>query len=64
MHNVCNIKKSYLVSDHQGQHCDCLATLDTCKIIIKFSYLKPQNVCKSDVWLTVHRNSVWIRKTN
>jgi len=20
--------------------------------------------CKSDVWLTVHRNSVWIRKTN
>ena len=21
-------------------------------------------VCKSDVWLTVHRNSVWIRKTN
>jgi len=22
------------------------------------------NVGKSDVWLTVHRNSVWIRKTN
>jgi len=21
-------------------------------------------VCKSDVWLTVHRISVWIRKTN
>ena len=21
-------------------------------------------ICKSDVWLTVHRNSVWIRKTN
>ena len=20
--------------------------------------------CKSDVWLTVHRNSVWIRKPN
>ena len=20
--------------------------------------------CQSDVWLTVHRNSVWIRKTN
>ena len=20
--------------------------------------------CKSDVWLTVHRNSVWIKKTN
>ena len=20
--------------------------------------------CESDVWLTVHRNSVWIRKTN
>ena len=20
--------------------------------------------CKSDVWLTVNRNSVWIRKTN
>ena len=22
------------------------------------------NLLKSDVWLTVHRNSVWIRKTN
>ena len=22
------------------------------------------NETKSDVWLTVHRNSVWIRKTN
>ena len=22
------------------------------------------NTGKSDVWLTVHRNSVWIRKTN
>jgi len=22
------------------------------------------NEIKSDVWLTVHRNSVWIRKTN
>ena len=21
-------------------------------------------ISKSDVWLTVHRNSVWIRKTN
>ena len=21
-------------------------------------------ICGSDVWLTVHRNSVWIRKTN
>ena len=21
-------------------------------------------ICKSDVWLTVDRNSVWIRKTN
>ena len=21
-------------------------------------------LCKSDVWLTVHRNSAWIRKTN
>jgi hypothetical protein len=20
--------------------------------------------CKSDVWLTVHRNSMWIKKTN
>ena len=20
--------------------------------------------CESDVWLTVHRNSVWLRKTN
>jgi hypothetical protein len=23
-----------------------------------------KNSSKSDVWLTVHRNSVWIRKTN
>jgi len=23
-----------------------------------------QTITKSDVWLTVHRNSVWIRKTN
>ena len=23
-----------------------------------------QEHCQSDVWLTVHRNSVWIRKTN
>ena len=22
------------------------------------------HVCKSDVWLTVHRNSVWVRKSN
>jgi hypothetical protein len=22
------------------------------------------SLCRSDVWLTVHRNSVWIRKTN
>ena len=25
---------------------------------------KNKGSCKSDVWLTVHRNSVWIRKTN
>ena len=24
----------------------------------------PKVYCTSDVWLTVHRNSVWIRKTN
>ena len=23
-----------------------------------------KETCKCDVWLTVHRNSVWIRKTN
>jgi len=23
-----------------------------------------ENRCKSDVWLTMHRNLVWIRKTN
>jgi len=26
--------------------------------------LRNTGICKSDVWLTVHRNSVWIRKTN
>jgi len=26
--------------------------------------LSQTNLYKSDVWLTVHRNSVWIRKTN
>ena len=26
--------------------------------------LTKDNSSKSDVWLTVHRNSVWIRKTN
>ena len=25
---------------------------------------KQYNFCKSDGWLTVHRNSAWIRKTN
>jgi len=25
---------------------------------------KKKMIGKSDVWLTVHRNSVWIRKTN
>ena len=28
------------------------------------NYLLNTIKCKSDVWLTVHRNSVWIRKTN
>ena len=33
-----------------------------CKLVsTKYEY---ENTCKSDVWLTVHRNSVWIRKTN
>jgi len=29
-------------------------------------YKRPElaDITKSDVWLTVHRNSVWIRKTN
>jgi len=30
----------------------------------KFHPIWPMNCWKSDVWLTVHRNSVWIRKTN
>ena len=28
------------------------------------STLSVKEITKSDVWLTVHRNSVWIRKTN
>ena len=30
--------------------------------LIKLRVMKMD--CESDVWLTVHRNSVWIRKTN
>ena len=34
--------------------------------VLTVSSHKPQTkqFDKSDVWLTVHRNSVWIRKTN
>ena len=36
------------------------------KEIDKITFKPPGEVqySKSDVWLTVHRNSVWIRKTN
>ena len=46
------------------------------RLIFKFQYVQirrilsrraemcKRNVCQSDVWLTVNRNSVWIRKTN
>ena len=33
-------------------------------IIIIFKDIKAKQIMESDVWLTVHRNSVWIRKTN
>jgi hypothetical protein len=32
-------------------------------VILQFTG-KLISICVSDVWLTVHRNSVWIRKTN
>ena len=31
--------------------------------LAKVIFLKHSQI-KSDVWLTVHRNSVWIKKTN
>ena len=34
----------------------------TCDFFL-WGYVKDQ-VYKSDVWLTVHRNSVWLRETN
>ena len=34
------------------------------KIKTHFEIRQYINACKSDMWLTVHRNSVWIRKTN
>ena len=32
--------------------------------ITKNSWISKHFISKSDVWLTVHHNSVWIRKTN
>jgi len=52
----------------------CLSYLDYVKAFDEvkgdklFETLQSKNIpnllLKSDVWLTVHRNSVWIRKTN
>jgi len=47
----------YFISHAEKQiclHSECLLLLS---VINKIE-------TKSDVWLTVHRNSVWIRKTN
>ena len=40
--------------------------LSQCIFKYKFKASNPprQLYCSADVWLTVHRNSVWIRKTN
>ena len=32
--------------------------------VTKFQNVGIRVITQSDVWLTVHRNSVWIRKTN
>ena len=42
---------------------ECFWKLLHCVSKTKYSRTK-MKYCKSDVWLTVHRNSVWIRKTN
>ena len=33
-------------------------------VTLSFITVVCYNTIESDVWLTVHRNSVWIRKTN
>ena len=41
-----------------------VCVLISATIIVWYIFHSNNNSGKSDVWLTVHRNSVWIRKTN
>ena len=54
-----------LKSSGQGCPSKLVVKLQLCCPLV-FSDGAMFEVCngKSDVWLTVHRNSVWIRKTN
>ena len=38
--------------------------IHTAVLHIALLSLADERVFKSDVWLTMHRNSVWLRKTN
>ena len=38
--------------------------MNTSEIMCQIIYRNELCYIESDVWLTVHRNSVWIRKTN
>ena len=46
-----------------SQRVDCYV-VTVCSKYIAAPTFKVKVVMLSDVWLTVHRNSVWIRKTN
>ena len=41
-----------------------IRTFTEVPLIQQLLQIIPPNSSKSDVWLTVHRNSMWIRKTN
>ena len=61
MEDALSYRNKYELRKHKIVLCLCCSTL------IKVVEIEKNNQnlqFKSDVWLTVHRNSVWIRKTN
>jgi len=74
-HTAVTIRKS-LSTDTEIPSCPKTELVDYCSpdsVFVNSNYVKraaaqnkPNSLLKykSDVWLTVHRNSVWIRKTN
>ena len=60
-------EQSLLPAEQKGCHPGikgCKVQLMISKTIYEDCRRRNKNLSKSDVWLTVHRNSVWIRKTN